>query len=62
MNFNQKIKSLSNEHLVPYKRSGVRARPLNATFNNILAISWWSVVLVEETGVPRENHRPVKCH
>jgi len=24
----------------------------NATFNNISAISWWSVVLVEETGVP----------
>jgi hypothetical protein len=25
----------------------------NATFNNISDISWWSVVLVEETG---ENH------
>jgi hypothetical protein len=23
---------------------------LNATFNNISAISWWSVLLVEETG------------
>jgi len=23
----------------------------NATFNNISAISWWSVLLVEETGV-----------
>ena len=30
----------------------------NTTFNNISAISWWSVLLVEETGVPRENHRP----
>jgi len=28
----------------------------NATFNNISAISWWSVLLVEETG---ENNRPV---
>jgi hypothetical protein len=28
----------------------------NATFNNISAISWRSVLLVEETG---ENHRPV---
>jgi len=28
----------------------------NASFNNISAISWWSVLLVEETGVPRENH------
>ena len=32
---------------------------LNATFNNISAISWQSVLLVEETGVPEENHRPV---
>ena len=31
----------------------------NATFNNISTISWRSVVLVEETGVPEENHRPV---
>jgi hypothetical protein len=30
----------------------------NATFNNSSVISWWSVLLVEETGVPRENHRP----
>jgi cytochrome b561 len=29
---------------------------LNATFNNISVISWRSVLLVEETGVPRENH------
>jgi hypothetical protein len=26
-----------------------------ATFNNISAISWWSVLLVEETGVPGET-------
>jgi len=29
---------------------------LNATFNNILVISWQSVLLVEETGIPGENH------
>jgi hypothetical protein len=29
----------------------------NATFNNITAISWQSVLLVEETGVPGENPR-----
>jgi hypothetical protein len=34
----------------------------NATFNNISVISWRSVSLVEETGVPRENHRPVASH
>jgi len=27
----------------------------NATFNNISVILWQSVLLVEETGVPREN-------
>ena len=30
----------------------------NATFNNISVISWRSVLLMEETGVPRENHWP----
>ena len=35
---------------------------LNATFNNISAITWWLVLLVEETGVPRENHRPATSH
>jgi hypothetical protein len=29
----------------------------NATFNNISVISWLSVLLVEETGIPGENHR-----
>ena len=28
---------------------------LNATFNNISVISWLSVLLVEETGVPGEK-------
>ena len=31
----------------------------NATFNNILAISWRSVLLMEETGIPGEKHLPV---
>ena len=34
----------------------------NATFNNISVISWQSVLLVEETGVPRENHQPAVSH
>ena len=33
----------------------------NATFNNIPVISW-SVLLVEETGGPGENHRFVGSH
>ena len=32
---------------------------VKATFNNTSAISWRSVLLVEETGVPEENRRPV---
>ena len=31
----------------------------NTTFNNISAISWRSVLLMKENGVPGENHRPV---
>ena len=34
----------------------------NATFNNISGISWRSVLLVEETGLPGENHQPVASH
>ena len=34
----------------------------NTTFNNISVISWWSVLLVEETGEPGENHWPVASH
>jgi hypothetical protein len=36
----------------------------NATFNNIsvMAIAWQFVLLVEETGVPRENYRPATSH
>ena len=35
---------------------------LNATFNNISVISCQSVLLVEETGIPGENHGPVASH
>ena len=31
-------------------------------FNNISVVSWWSVLLVEETRVPGENHRPAASH
>ena len=34
----------------------VRVMVFIATFNNISAILWWSVLLVEETAVPEENH------
>jgi len=31
---------------------------LNVTFSNISAISWRPVLVVEEAGVPGENHLP----
>jgi hypothetical protein len=34
----------------------------NATFNNISVISWRSVLLVEETTVPGEKHKPVAIY
>jgi hypothetical protein len=40
----------------------VRVMVFNATFNNISAISWRSVLLMEETGIPGENHRPDVSH
>ena len=40
----------------------VRVIVFSATLNNISAISWWSVLLVEETGVPGENHRTAGSH
>jgi hypothetical protein len=33
-------------------REGGREVMFNATFNNISAISWQSILLMEETGVP----------
>ena len=35
---------------------------INATYNNISAISLRSVLLVEESGELGENHRPVAVH
>ena len=39
-----------------------RIMVFNATSNNNSAISWLSVLLREETGVPGENHRPVASY
>ena len=40
----------------------IRVMLFNATFNYFSVISWQSVLLVEETGVHRETHRPVANH
>ena len=40
----------------------IKVMMFNATFDNISVISWQSVLLVEETGVPGENQQPVLSH
>ena len=40
----------------------VRVMVFNATLNNISVISRLSIFLVEETGVPGENHRPAASY
>ena len=44
------------------KKNNVKVSMFNATFNNILFISWRSVLLVEGTEVPRENYQPLASH
>ena len=41
---------------------GIRVVVCNDTFNNISVISCQSILLVEETGLPGENHRSDKCY
>ena len=49
--------------LITLKRGGlVCLMVFNTNFNYISVISWRSVLLVEETGGPGENHRPVASH
>jgi hypothetical protein len=52
---NQKGMSPTSAFIVIYCR--FRFMVFNTTFKNISVISWQSVLLVEETGVPRENHK-----
>ena len=55
--------NLYDQKCKPKIRVRVRVMLFNATFNNISVISWRSVLLVDETGVPREDHRlAVRLH
>jgi len=56
----KKHMNIYSRHLL--KGIWVRIMVFNATFNNILIIPWRSALFVEETGVPRENHRHVASH
>ena len=40
----------------------VKDMVFNVTFNNISVISWGLILLVGETGVPRENQRLAASH
>jgi hypothetical protein len=58
------LQTLGSE-TVSFKRYGefrVRIMVFSTTFNNILAILWLSILLMEESGVPSENHRPAASH
>jgi hypothetical protein len=44
------------------RRIRVRFMVFNAAVNNISVVSWRSVLLVEETTVPGEKHRPAASH
>jgi hypothetical protein len=66
---NKLILTVSECDLPWFQISRVGVMMFNATFNNIsVIISWRSVLLVEETGVPGENHRIISklylpwCH
>jgi len=66
--FNQHGQPAERQFVHIYRRSDksdthelARDRVMD-TFNNISVISWQSVLLVEETGVPGENHRPAASH
>ena len=60
------FKLVNNDILDVYSGNGslgrVRVMMFNATFNNISVISWRSLVLEMETGIPGEKHRPVATH
>ena len=48
--------------MIHWKKNSAWLMVFNATFNNISVISWRTVLLVEDTRVPWENHRPVISH
>ena len=55
MKVNRLICCMCHSAEVLFCRFGLVVMMFNATFNNISDISWRSVLLVEETGVPGET-------
>ena len=56
----QQLQVKVDRGITPDRKRWVRVMVFNATFNNITVtcISWRSVLCVEETRVPGENHLP----
>ena len=54
--------SYIDEHYEFTSAYGWGVMVFNATFDNISAILWRSVLLLEETGVLGENHRSAASH
>ena len=54
--------NINMKYLFAFRNIRVRVMVFNATFNNISVISWWSTLLVKETGVSGENNPPVASH
>jgi hypothetical protein len=52
----------TGEQIHEIHENWIRIMMFNTTFYNNSVISWRSVLLVEETGVPGENHRSVASH
>ena len=55
------LSSISSSYVRQFSHR-VRVMVFNTTFNNISVISWQTVLLVEETGVPAENHWQTLSH
>ena len=62
LTFSQLNKAKAIPHNQWNIRLGLGLWYLNATFNNISAISSWSVLLVEETGLAGKNHWQTWSH
>jgi hypothetical protein len=63
-NWNQRRLSLFDEKFQIWLIANINLELwcLAPLFNNISVVSWWSVLLVEETGVPGEDHLLVVSH
>jgi hypothetical protein len=54
--------SIGGPHIYYYRSRGSYIIVVLEYIITLEHISWRSVLLVEETGVPDENHRPVENH